>query len=165
MANPILLYTSIWEEKAEEITKQVLESPENEPIEIWMNTPGGSVSAGWSIMAAINEKKVDVNFTVLGDASSMGAIMLFFGKHNKAYDTSNILLHRAASFWEEVMTDEELNEVSKRNDVIRKKMSARIDESKFIDVTGKSFDDMFSMDERLDIRLTAKQAKEIGLID
>jgi ATP-dependent Clp protease protease subunit len=165
MAKPILLYTSIWEEQAENITNQILEAPEDEPIEIWMNTPGGSVTSGWTIMAAINEKKQGVNFTVLGDASSMGAIMLLFGKYNKAYDISNFLFHRAASFWEDLMTEEELKDIENRNKIIRKKMSARIDEALFTEVTGKTFDDMFNMDDRLDIRLTAQQAKKIGLID
>jgi len=165
MAKPILLYTSIWEEQAENITNQILEAPEDEPVEIWMNTPGGSVTAGWSIMAAINEKKLDVNFTVLGDASSMGAYLLLFGKHNKAYDVSNFLFHRAASMLEPIMSDEELENIGNRNKIIRKKMSSRIDEALFTEVTGKTFDDMFSMDDRLDIRLNAQQAKKIGLID
>lgn len=165
MAKPILLYTSIWEEQAEEITEKILESPEDEPIEIWMNTPGGSVSHGWSIMAALNEVKKEVNFTVLGDASSMGAIMLLFGTKNKAYDISNFLFHRAASFWEDVMNEDELKDIENRNKIIRKKMEARINEEMFIKVTGKTFDDIFDMSNRLDVRLNAQQAKKIGLID
>lgn len=165
MPKPILLYTSIWESTAKDITEQILEYPDGEPLDIWMNTPGGSVTAGWSIIAALNEKNIDVNYTVVGDASSFGFIMLLFGKNNKSYDTSNFLIHRAASWFEDYMTEDELKDVEQRNKVIRKKLESRIDENIFIEVTGKTFDDIFSMETRLDVRLTAQQAKKIGLID
>jgi hypothetical protein len=67
--------------------------------------------------------------------------------------------------WESMMSEDELKEVEKRNKVIRKKLEARIDENKFKKVTGKTFDDIFSMDGQLDVRLNAKEAKKIGLID
>lgn len=165
MPKPILLYTSIWENTAKDITEQILEYPDGEPLDIWMNTPGGSITAGWSIIAALNEKNIDVNYTVVGDASSFGFIMLLFGKNNKSYDTSNFLIHRAASWFEDYMTEDELKDVEQRNKVIRKKLESRIDENIFIEVTGKTFDDIFSMETRLDVRLTAQQAKKIGLID
>jgi ATP-dependent Clp protease protease subunit len=165
MAKPILLYTPIFSDTAESITRQLFDFPANEEIEIWMNTPGGSVSAGWSILAALNELKRDVNVTVLGDAQSFGFFMLLFANKVKGYDTSNFMIHRAASFWEDVMTDEELKEIEDRNKIIRGKLEVRIKEDKFKEITGKSFDDIFSMDDRLDVNLTAKQAKEIGLID
>ena len=165
MAKPILLYTSIWEETAKDITEQILEYPEGEPLDIWMNTPGGSITSGWSIIAALNERNIDVNYTIVGDASSFGFIMLLFGKNNKAYDTSNFLFHRAASWAEDWMNEDELKDVEQRNKVIRKKLESRIDESIFIEVTGKSFDDIFDMDSRIDVRLNAQQAKKIGLID
>jgi len=163
MAKPILLYTSIWEEQAQEITEQILESPENEPIEIWMNSPGGSVTAGWSIIAALQDKEFNVN--VMGDASSMAFIMLLFAKKVTAYDTSNFLIHRAASWAEDYMNEDEIKDIENRNKIIRQKLEARIDESQFIKVTGKTFDDIFDMSNRLDVRLTSKQAKQIGLVD
>lgn len=163
MAKPILLYTSIWEEQAEEITEKILESPEDEPIEIWMNSPGGSVTASWSIIAALQDKEFNVN--VMGDASSMAFIMLLFAKKVTAYDTSNFLIHRAASWAEDHMNEDEIKNIENRNKIIRQKLEARIDESQFIKVTGKTFDDIFDMSNRLDVRLTSKQAKQIGLVD
>jgi ATP-dependent Clp protease protease subunit len=161
---PILLFRPIFEEVAEDITKQLIQSREK-VVDIWMNTPGGSISAGWSILAALNETEKEANMTVLGDADSFGFIMLLFGKKNKAFDTSSFLVHRAASYWEEVMTDEELQVIEDRNKVIRQKMEDRLDKDKFEEITGSSFDDIFSMDDRLDVNLNAEQAKEIGLID
>ena len=163
MSKPILLYTSIWAEESEDITNQILEAPENESIEIWMNSPGGSVTSGWAIIAALQNR--ETNITVVGDASSMAFIILLFSDNVTAYDSANFLIHRAASWWEDVMNEDELKDIENRNKVIRKKLEARIDEEKFEKVTGKTFDDIFDMENRLNVRLTAKDAKKIGLVD
>lgn len=163
MANPILLYTPIFAEVAEAFTEKVFEHKEDKPIEVWVNGPGGSLSAGWSMLAALNEK--GFNTTVTGDASSFYFYMLLFSEHNTAFDTSNFLVHRAASMWESMMSEDELKEVESRNKIIRKKMEARIDEAKFTEVTGKTFDDIFDMEGQLDVRLNAREMKKIGLID
>ena len=165
MPKPILLYTPIFSDTAESITNQILDYKQGEEISFWLNSPGGSVNAGYTILNALKENGNDFNTTVLGDADSMAFIMLLFSKKNKAYDTANFLVHRAASWWEDVMNEDELKDIENRNKVIRNKLEARIDKDKFKEVTGKTFDDIFSMDDRLDVRLDAKQAKEIGLID
>lgn len=163
MPKPILLYTDIWSRSAEDFTNQILETPENESIDIWMNSPGGSVTAGWAMIAALSEHKNDVNISVMGDASSMAFFMLLFADNVTAYDTSTFLVHRAAS-WFEDMGEEFKKDIANRNKIIRKKLEARIDEKKFTEVTGKTFDDIFDMENRLDVRLTAKEAKKIGLV-
>lgn len=165
MPKPILLYTPIFSDTAESITNQILDYKQGEEISFWLNSPGGSVNAGYTILNALKENGNNFNTTVLGDADSMAFIMLLFSKKNKAYDTANFLVHRAASWWEDVMNEDELKDIENRNKVIREKLEARIDKDKFKEVTGKTFDDIFSMEDRLDVRLDAKQAKEIGLID
>ncbi len=164
MPKPILLYTDIWSQSAKDFTDQILETPENEAIEIWMNSPGGSVTAGWAMIAALSEHKNDVNISVMGDASSMAFFMLLFADNVLAYDTSNFLVHRASSWFEDI-AEEFKKDIENRNKLIRKKLEARIDEEKFKKVTGKTFDDIFDMENRLDVRLTAKEAKKIGLVD
>jgi ATP-dependent Clp protease protease subunit len=165
MAKPILLYTSIWDDTATDITNQILEATEGEGIDIWINSPGGSVPAGYSILAALQESKEQVSMTVMGDASSMAFFALLFADNTKAYDTANFLIHRAASYWEDFMSEDELKDIQARNKVLRKKLESKIDEDIFEDVTGKTFDEIFDMETRIDVRLTAKQAKKIGLID
>jgi len=165
MAKPILLYNAIYPDIAEILTEKILENPEDESIELWINSPGGSLTAGWSILAALNESRSKINMTVTGDASSMAFYMLLFADNVKAYDTSNFLIHRAGSMWEEMMNEDELKDLDSRNKVIRKKLEAKIDAAKFEEVTKKKFDDIFSMEGRIDVRLTAQQAKKIGLVD
>lgn len=165
MAKPILLYTSIFSDTAINFTDQVLATPEDEKLKIWINTPGGSTNAGFAMLASVQEHKSDNEMTVTGNADSFGFFMLLFGDHNRAYDTSSFMIHRAASFWEDFMSEEELKDIEAVNKTIRKKLEARIDEDIFEKVTKKSFDDIFDMKTRLDVRLTARQAKKIGLID
>lgn len=169
MAKPILIFDAIFENTAINLAEKVFEYPKDEDLELWINSPGGSVTHGYSMLAALDQRKKetkkDNNMTVVGDASSMAFIMLLFADKTRAYDTSNFLVHRAASWWEDIMTDEELADIEARNKVIRKKLEARIDKDKFEKVTGKTFNDIFSMEDRLDVRLNAKQAKDIGLID
>lgn len=165
MANPILLYRSIWEDTAEDITNQIFNYPEDEEVKIWMNSPGGMVTAGWALIGALKDRDKGFSTKIMGDASSMAFNMLLFSNYNEALDSSNFLIHRAASYWEDIMTNEEKKDIEDRNKVIRKKMSQRINEDKFIEVTGKSFDDIFDMTQRLDVRLNAQQAKKIGLVD
>ena len=165
MAKPILLYDIITDELIEEITEQLIECHPSEPVELWLNSPGGSVAAGWSLIAALHKQNAPVNMTVMGDASSMGFFLLLFADKVTAYDSANFLIHRAASFWESIMNDEELYDIETRNNLLRAKLASRIDENKFIEVTGKSFDDIFNMKTRLDVRLNAIQAKEIGLVN
>jgi len=164
MAEPIYLFSDINSETSEKIVRQINDIPKNEAIELWINSPGGSVSAGWAIIAALSNR-TNVNMTVLGDANSMAFIMLLFADNVTSYDTSNFLIHRAASFWEEMMTKDELKEIENRNNLIRKKLEKRIDAEKFKSVTGNTFDDIFNMEDRLDVFITANQAKKIGLVD
>jgi ATP-dependent Clp protease protease subunit len=165
MAKPILLYSIISDEKVQEITQEILWRSEFEPLDIWINSPGGSVTAGWSLIAALDQHNRPINMTVMGDASSMAFFMLLFADYVNAYDSANFLIHRAASFWEPFMDEEELFDIETRNNLLRAKLEQRIDEQKFIAVTGKSFNDIFNMSQRLDVRLTANQAKEIGLVN
>lgn len=163
MGKPILLYNIITSSVAKDITEKILSTPASEAIDIWINSPGGSLSAGWSILAALQGRS-EVNMTVMGDASSMAFFMLLFATNVTAFDTSSSIVHRAAASDESELSEDELKDILSRNKVIREKMESRIDESKFIEVTGKTFDEVFDMNDRLDVPLSAEQAKDIGLV-
>jgi len=169
MVTPILIYNYIKDSLLETVHTQLL-AHEGDTIDVYMNTKGGSITAGYAIINELHlaklKSKKKVNITVTGDANSMGAFMLLFADNVKAFSTSIILLHRASwGDYEKEMTADEANFLKTVNNALRKRLSEQIDEVDFKKVTGKSFDDLFSMDKRIDIRLTAKQAKTIGLID
>ena len=73
-----------------------LDSVGNEDINIYINSPGGSVSAGMAIYDTMNFLKSDVSTTCLGIAASMAAFLLSSGKKGKRYILPNadVMIHQ-----------------------------------------------------------------------
>jgi len=95
----ILLFNEVNDDLACSIIGQLLylESIDNKAdISIYINTPGGSVSAGLAIYDTIKKLKCDVSTICVGTASSMGAFLLSSGTKGKRYalENSQILLHQ-----------------------------------------------------------------------
>jgi ATP-dependent protease ClpP protease subunit len=116
-------------------------------IEVKINTPGGRVDHGWSIIDAIQE--CEANTFGAGIAYSMGGVCLIFGKHRRAYDYSLIMIH-APSGGSKQTLDLVKNQ-------FRKLLETR---TKF---TKAEIDDM--MDSGKDYFFTAEQAYKKGIID
>src|SRR3989442_7472597 len=66
-------------------------------IHLYINSPGGSVTAGLAIYDTIQFLTCDVNTYCIGQAASMGAVLLFDGNKCKSYalPTSNVMIHQA----------------------------------------------------------------------
>ena len=95
----ILLFNEVNDDLACSIIGQLLylESVDDKSdISIYINTPGGSVSAGLAIYDTIKKMKCDVSTICVGTAASMGAFLLSSGTKGKRYalDNSQILLHQ-----------------------------------------------------------------------
>lgn len=155
----ILLYNPIFSFVAEEFINAINDSGD-EDLTIRVNSPGGSVFAGWGMAAAMQEKK-NITVKVDGVAASMAFYILLFADKVEALDVSKFMIHRADGNAE---TDEEKALLKSVNDTLKAKMSEKIDAQAFLDVTGTSIDDMFDAEERKDVWINAKQAKKIGLV-
>lgn len=94
----IYLFSEITDEIAMEIIAQLeyLDSNGTEDIKIYINSPGGSVSAGFAIVDAIKRCRCGVSTICTGIAASMGAFILSCGKKGKRYATplSEIMIHQ-----------------------------------------------------------------------
>ena len=94
----ILLSGEINDASANSVIAQLLylDSLGNEDINIYINSPGGSVSAGMAIYDTMNFVKSDVSTICLGLAASMGAFLLSSGKKGKRYalPNSEIMIHQ-----------------------------------------------------------------------
>ena len=94
----ILLSGEITDSTANSIIAQILflDSLNNNDINIYINSPGGSVSAGMAIYDTMNYVKSDVSTICLGMAASMGAFLLSSGKKGKrfALPNSEIMIHQ-----------------------------------------------------------------------
>jgi len=156
----ILLYNPIYDFIAEEFITAINDA-DGEDITIRINSPGGSVFAGWGMAAAIQESKSKVTIKVDGVAASMAFFLLLFCDNVEALDVSKIMMHRAVGRVENEADQALLDSV---NSTLRAKMEERFDENTFKDIVGISINDMFTQDTRKDLWIDAKQAKKIGLV-
>lgn len=94
----ILLYGEIDDNNSSNIIAQLLylDSINNEDICIYINSPGGSVTAGMAIYDTMNFIKSDVCTICVGMAASMGAFLLACGQNNKRFSLPNaeIMIHQ-----------------------------------------------------------------------
>jgi ATP-dependent protease ClpP protease subunit len=160
MAKELYLYSHIYDFVAESFISQ-MEENRSEDIVIRGNTPGGNVFAGWGMIAKIKEHEGNVKMKVDGYVASMGTIVLTFVDDTEALDVSRIHLHRADGY---VNSPEDQAFLDGINKDLRAKLTLKIDAAKLKELKGVTIDDLFNPDKVTDVWLTAKEAKQIGLI-
>ncbi|MGD9563315.1 MAG: ATP-dependent Clp endopeptidase proteolytic subunit ClpP [Pyrinomonadaceae bacterium] len=134
------------------------EDPERD-INLYINSPGGSITAGMAIYDTMQFIKNDVTTICVGQCASMGALLLTAGTKGKrfALPHSRILIHQPSGGASGQATDVRIM----AEEILRmREMTSRI----IADHTGQSFDQVEKDVER-DRILNPKQAKEYGLID
>jgi len=159
----IYLYTDFYRFTAEEFARN-LDKTKGEATVVRLYSSGGNPQAGYTMLAKMAEHG-KVTLKVDGYADSMAAFMLCYANGSECLDISTFTFHRAA-YPEYVETDAAmLTELANINAFLRKGFENKIDVEKFEESTGTSVDQMFSMDGRIDVTLSAEQAKEVGLIE
>jgi len=168
MAKQILLYNDIYDRTATDFINQ-LDAAANEDIEVRINCRGGSPQLMWGMLAKFQKHTKAKKLYVDGMAYSSGAYMCCYTDDVEGLDVSTYLLHRAAvvaKWWEdEYATEDDMKRIAMINDNLRQALEAKIDVPRFEAITGVTMDRLFSLDDRVDVPLTAEQAKEIGLIN
>ena len=136
-----------------------LDSTGNEDINIYINSPGGSVSAGMAIYDTMNFVKSDVSTTCLGIAASMAAFLLSSGKKGKRYILPNadVMIHQPLGGAQGQATDIKI--ASDRIIDLRKRLNRILSKN-----TSQSLKKIEKDTER-DNYLSAKEAFEYGLVD
>jgi ATP-dependent Clp protease protease subunit len=144
------------------VTAQLLflesEDPKKE-ISIYINSPGGLVTAGLGIYDTMQYIKPEVTTLCIGQAASMGSFLLAAGAKGKRYSLPNsrIMVHQPSAGFQGQATDIEIH----ANEVLSLKKRLNEIYSKH---TGKSVDEIKSALER-DNFMTPENAKDFGLID
>ncbi len=156
----LLLYGGIHSYSAEDFI-QKLNSLDGEDITCRINCQGGDVFAGWGMIAKMREYPGNISVKVDGLAASMAAFMLLFAKDVECLDASSFIFHRADGY---TSTEEDKAWLNSINANFRRKMEEKIPSALFKEVTGKSYNDLFNPETRVDCVLTAKQAKQLGLV-
>lgn len=158
----IFLGTEINDNVANAIVAQLLfleaEDPEKDII-MYINSPGGVVTAGMAIYDTMNYIKPDVQTVCIGQAASMGALLLSAGAKGKrfALEHSRIMIHQPLGGARGQATDIEIQ----AKEILRmKEMLSQI----LANVSGKSVEEILRDTER-DNYMSAQEAVEYGLID
>ena len=144
------------------VTAQLLflesENPKKE-ISLYINTPGGLVTAGLGIYDTMQYIKPDVSTLCIGQAASMGSFLLAAGAKGKRFSLPNsrIMVHQPSAGYQGQATDIEIH----ANEVLSLKKRLNEIYSKH---TNKSVDQIKTALER-DNFMTPESAKEFGLID
>ncbi len=134
------------------------EDPDKD-IHIYINSPGGSVTAGMAIYDTMQYVKPDVSTICIGMAASMGAFLLAAGQIGKRYalPNSEIMIHQPLGGTQGQTTDIEIH--AKRMVQIKEKLNQIL-----ADRTGQSYKKIAADTER-DFFMSAEAAQKYGLVD
>jgi ATP-dependent Clp protease protease subunit len=134
------------------------ENPDKD-ISLYINSPGGSVSAGLSIFDTMNFVKPDVSTLCIGMAASMGAFLLAAGARGKrfALPNSKIMIHQPLGGAQGQATDIEIHarEILKTREQLNRLLAER---------SGQPLDKIAADTER-DYFMAAAEARDYGLVD
>ncbi|MCO4744956.1 MAG: ATP-dependent Clp endopeptidase proteolytic subunit ClpP [Proteobacteria bacterium] len=158
----IFLGTAIDDRVANTIIAQLLflesQDPEKD-IYLYVNSPGGSITAGMAIYDTMHYIRADVSTICIGQAASMGAVLLAAGAPGKrrALPNARVLIHQPLGGFRGQASDIQIhaNEILRWKDVLNKTLSHH---------TGQE-EATIAKDTDRDTIMVATEAKEYGLID
>jgi len=158
----IFLVGPVTDQSANLVCAQMLflesENPDKD-IFLYINSPGGSVSAGLSVYDTMNFIKPEVSTLCMGMAASMGSFLLMAGAKGKrlALPNSKIMIHQPSGGAQGQATDIEIHarEIIKTREQLNKI---------YADRTGQSLEKITADMER-DLFMSPSEAKDYGLID
>ena len=131
----------------------------NAEISMYINSPGGDVSAGWAIMDTMQYIKAPVSTIGMGLVASMGSVLLAAGEKGKRFALPNtsIMIHQPLGGFQGQVTDVEIRvkKMQRTKQTLIKQMS---------EFTGRKEKELFDAMER-DNWMDPVQAKDFGLID
>ena len=160
--NIIMLDGEVTDESASLCVAQLLylsAKDDAKDINMYINSPGGSVSAGLAVIDTMNLIPNDVNTIATGLAASMGAMILLSGAKGKrnALPHAEVMIHQPLGGAQGQATDIAI----RANHILRTRNTLY---SMMSDATGKDIDEIAEACER-DNFLTAEEARDFGLID
>jgi ATP-dependent Clp protease protease subunit len=158
----IFLGTGIDDYVANLVVAQLLFLEADDPsqdIYVYINSPGGMVTAGMAIYDTMQYVKPDIQTICIGQAASMGSLLLAAGTHGKRYalPNSRVMIHQPSGGFSGQQTDIEIQsrEIKKLRDRLEEIMSKH---------TGKSKEQV-KLDSDRDNFMSAIDAKEYGIVD
>jgi len=134
------------------------EDPDKD-IHIYINTPGGGVSAGLAIYDTMQYIKPDIATYCIGQAASMGALLLASGKHGKRFSLPNsrVMIHQPIGGFYGQASDVEIHakEILKMKEILN---------NIIVKHTGQT-PEKITKDTERDFFMSGQDAKEYGIVD
>ncbi len=132
-----------------------------EPITMYINSPGGSITDGMAILDAMNKVKAPVHTICMGMAASMGAFLLSQGEPGHRYCTSNseVMIHQPLGGYQGQATDIQIH----ANRIVE--MKKKLIEMMANSTNGKTNPETMWNECERDNFLSPEKALEMGLID
>ncbi len=161
----IILGTPVTDEVANSIIAQMffleMENPEKD-IHLYINSPGGSVSAGLAIYDIMQFVKCEVSTYCIGMAASMGSLLLAAGAQGKRFvmPHARVMIHQPHIMGGGITGQVTDIEIQAKEMLNTKKKLTEI----YVKHTGRDFDLLSQMMER-DKYMNADEAKDLGLVD
>jgi len=158
----IFLGTAMNDEIANLIIAQLLflesEDPDKD-INFYVNSPGGLVTAGLAVYDTMQYIKPDITTVCIGQAASMGAVLLAAGARGKRYSLPNsrILIHQPMGGFQGQASDIEIQ----AKEILR--MKERLNQI-LVEHTGKKMEDIHKDTDR-DFFMSGEEAKVYGIVD
>lgn len=168
MPKEVLLYGYIDSYSSAETVRELIAAGD-EDVQLRVNTPGGSPEYTWGVVSKFASLAGAKKISVDGQAHSAGCYACCYADDVEAVDTAEFLIHRA-SYGEWYEKSDYFDDATKGNLIrvnasLEKALRGKIDVAAFEALKGVKLKDIFSMDTRLDVYLTAKEAKQVGLIN
>ena len=157
----IIISDEITDASANTIVAELLylDSLNHDDISIYINSPGGSVTAGMAILDTMNFVKSDISTICIGMAASMAAFLLSCGTKGKRYalPNSEVMIHQPLGGAQGQATEIKIaaERILKLKDKLNKMLSKN---------TGKPLKEV-SKDTERDYFLTAEEALDYGIVD
>ena len=157
----IILSGEITDESANIVVSELLylDSINHNDISLYINSPGGSVTAGMAILDTMNFIKSDVSTICLGMAASMGAFLLSCGKLGKRYclENSEVMIHQPLGGAQGQATEIKIaaERIIKMKDKLNRILAKNTNQPL----------ERIEQDTERDYYLSAKEALEYGIID
>ena len=158
----VFLNGSVIDESAASVVAQIMHLGAekcNTPIKLYVNSPGGSVTAGLAIVDAMNLVPNDIETTVIGQACSMGAVILANGTPGKrtALENARIMIHQPSGGVQGTAADIQTSfeEMTRLKDILYRILAKR---------TGQT-EEQIAEDCLKDCFMGPEEALEYGLVD
>ena len=159
----IFLWTDVNDESAKDVVQKILyfDGLEKKDITLYINSPGGAITSGMAIYDAMMYAKSDIVTVCMGQAASMGAMLLCAGAKGKRYawSSARIMIHQPLISGQMQGPASDIQIHAEEMLRIRERLNMILAEA-----TGKSLKEIEADTDR-DNFMSAEEAKEYGLID